>query len=219
MNDGGLNDKQFIAIALIIVLCGFAIFFHDYFMTKKTETFESMSLLLTQEPSVVYENEEGTTTAPRTHGDPSGKVKKQKGVTYNYAGRIKIPKIKLNRGFLKYGQRGNNVNQNVAVMGGSHYPNVENSNFILASHSGSGWNAFFNNVDRLKNGDYAYIDYAGREYKYQMFKRYSDRKRDSRITIYYYGDGKFLTLVTCKKPDYRTYYLVTVFRLVSEKEV
>lgn len=218
MNEGNLNDKQFITIALIIVFCGIAILGHDYFMGKKNETYQSMSLLLTQEPSIVYQDENGTTTTPRANGDPSGKVIKKKGVSYKYVGRIKIPKIRLDRGFLKYGQSGNNVNQNVAVLGGSSYPSTENSNLILASHSGSGWNAWFNNLDRLKKGDYAYIHYGGKKYKYQLFKVYSDRKRDRRINTYYYGDGKYLTLVTCKKPDYRTFYLVSVFRLVSETE-
>lgn len=219
MNNGGLNDKQFIAIALIIVICGIAIIGYDYIMSKKNETYESMSILMTQEPTLVYETEDGTSTVRRTTGDPSGKVKKKKGIVYNYVGRIKIPKINLNKGFLKYGQSGNNVNQNVSVMGGSTYPDQENSNLILASHSGSGWNAFFNYVDRLSKKDIAYITYGGKQYKYEMFKRYKDDKRDSRINIYNYGDGKYLTLVTCKKPDYRTYYLVTVFRLIDETEI
>ena len=217
MNEGGLNDKQFIAIVLIIVLCGIAIIGYDYFMEKKATTYESMSILLSDEPAVVYETEDGSSTVPRINGDTSGKVKKNKKVTYNYIGRIMIPKIKLDRGFLKYGQSGNNVDQNVTVLKGSSYPDVENSNLLLASHSGSGWNAYFNKIDKLKKGDYAYITYGGKKYTYQMFKRYKDKKSDKRITIYNYGNGKFLTLVTCRKPDYRKYYQVTVFRLIKEE--
>ena len=154
MGEYKLNNKQFILIAIIIILCGIAIIGHDYFLSKKSKAYEEMSILLSQEP-------EGTETDPtdvetsvvnsptNSSNDPSGKVKKPK-VTYNYIGRLKIPAIKLNRGFVKYGTSGNNVNYNIAIMKGSDYPNVAGGNFILASHSGSGWNAYFNKLDQLK---------------------------------------------------------------------
>lgn len=218
MREGGLSNKQFIALALIIVLCGIAIISYDYVMKEKNETYENMSLLLSEEPSIVYKTSDGQSTTIRTSGDTSGKVKQKKGVTYKYVGRIKIPKINLNKGFLKRGQSGNNVDQNVTVLKGSRFPDKKNSNLILASHSGSGWNAYFNNIDRLKKGSIAYIEYGGKTYEYQMIKKYKDKKRDGKVTIYNYGEGKYLTLITCKKPDYRTYYLVEVFRLTKEIE-
>ena len=103
MKSNGLNDKQFITVALVIILCGIAILGHDYFMAKRAGVYNDMSILLSQEPEVVERVNRSVSVS-----DTSGKVKKI-NTTYNYVGRIKIPKINLNRGFLKYGQRGNNV--------------------------------------------------------------------------------------------------------------
>jgi len=219
MNDGGLNNKQFVTIAIIIIICGFLIIGHDYFMAKRSKAYENMSILLSQEPEIVEqvneESEETVSVITKSEGDTSGKVKK-KNVSYNYVGRLKIPKISLNRGFVKYGQRGNNVNQNIAVMKGSSYPTSEDSHLILAAHSGSGWNAFFTKIDKLKVGDSAYITYAGKQYKYKLVKVYKDKKSDGQVTLYRHSSKKALTLVTCSRPDFKKYYLVLNFELVEE---
>lgn len=222
MGENKLNNKQFVFIAIIIVLCGIAIIGHDYFLGKKSKAYEEMSILLSEEPEAVEPVNSDTTRVVTNNAsntnDPSGKVKKS-NVTYNYVGRLKIPAISLNKGFVKYGTSGNSVHQNVAIMSGSKYPNVENSNFILAAHSGSGWNAFFTNLDKLKKGALAYVTYQGKEYSYKLTKIYSDKKSDGKITIQKANGKKQLILVTCKRPDYRTYYLVLLFELVDEKDI
>ncbi len=212
MNGDGLTNKQFITIALIIVICGIAIVGHDYFMAKRAGVYEDMSILLSQEPEMVEDQGDGTT---RVVGDTSGKVKK-KNVTYNYAGRLKIPDIGLNRGFMKYGQSGNNVDQNIAVMQGSTYPDDRYSHMIIAGHSGSGWNAFFTDLDKLSLGAFAYITYNGKEYKYELIRIHKDKQSDGGIDVYRHSSKKHLTLVTCSRPDFHTYYLVLTFELVSE---
>ena len=63
-------------------------------------------------------------------------------------------------------------------MAGSKYPDQESSNFIIAAHSGSGWNAFFTKLDRLKYGNMAYVTYNGKEYSYKLNRIYSDSKGD-----------------------------------------
>lgn len=236
MGEDKLTSKQFVAIALIIILCGVAIIGHDYFLAKRSKAYEEMSILLSQEPEAVepIENEPNssrvitntnTSTSRNTRSssrnntsDPSGRVTKST-FTYNYIGRLKIPSINLNRGFVRYGTSGNNVNQNIAIMAGSSYPNVKNSNFIIAGHNGSGWNAYFTNIDKLKLGSMAYVTYNGKEYSYILKKIYSDPKRDGKVTIYKTNNKKHLTLITCKRPDYRKYYLVLVFELVQEKDM
>ena len=242
MGEDKLSNRQFVLIALIIIICGIAILGHDYFLSKKSNAYESMSILLSQEPegtepdtvdpdvSVVTttdnsndsssnnSNNSNNSNSSNSSGDTSGRVKKVRR-TYNYVGRLKIPKIRLNRGFVKYGTTGNNVNQNVAIMRGSSYPSTENSNFILAAHNGSGWNAFFTNVDKLVIGDMAYVTYDGKQYSYKLVKRYKDPKGDRRATIYRIGNNKQLTLVTCKRPDYKKYYLVLIFELTDEKDI
>lgn len=229
MKEDGLNNKQFVFIALVIVLCGIAIIGHDYFLAKRAKAYEDMSIILSQEPEQVepVANEPNTSrvvtnsnsSRRRSNGnDPSGKVK-QYSFTYNYVGRLKIPAIGLNRGFVKYGAFGNNVDQNIAIMRGSHYPDEAESNFIIAAHSGTGWNAFFTNLDRLKIGKMAYVTYNGKQYNYRLKKIYSDPKKDGKVTIHRTTDKKQLTLITCKRPDYIRYYLVLVFELTSENDI
>ena len=226
MGEDKLSNRQFVLIALIIIICGIAILGHDYILSKRSGAYESMSILLSQEPEgTVADSTEPDVSVTTTNnadnnsnGDTSGKVKKS-NVTYNYVGRLKIPKIRLNRGFVKYGTAGNNVNQNVAIMRGSSYPSTENSNFILAAHNGSGWNAFFTNIDKLVLGDMAYVTYSGKQYSYKLVKRYKDPKSDGKATIYRIGNKKQLTLLTCKRPDYKKYYLVLVFELTDERDI
>ena len=218
MNKKGLSDKQFLIICIIIIICGIGIVGRDYFLMKKAGVYEEMSILLSDHPGLA-EEETSDTTVVTTTGDTSGRVEKETGVTYNYAGRLKIPSIGLNRGFLKYGQSGNNVDQNVAVMKGSTYPTDKYSHLILAAHNGSGWNAFFTKIDQLKLNSLAYITYEGKEYKYKLVRIGQDRQSDGGITLYRNSSKKHLTLVTCKRPDYRTYYLVLTFELVEEYNI
>lgn len=215
MKDGKLNNRQFVTIAIIIMLCGIAIVGHDYFMAKRANAYEKMSILLSQEPEYVDNSNDRDNTS--SSGDTSGKVKKKK-VTYNYVGRLKIPSINFNRGFVAYGSSGNNVDQNIAILKGSTYPNIAYSNFILAGHNGSRWNAFFSNLDKVKLGDKAYVTYKGKEYRYSLVKRYKDRQGDG-VTLYRHSNKKHLTLITCSRPDYKTYYLVLVFELFEEKDI
>ena len=213
----GLTNRQFVTLALIIMLCGLAIVGKDYFLSKKVKAYEEMSILLSQEIDEVVEDPEEPEEAVEVindNGDTSGKVKKA-NVTYNYIGRLIIPDINLNRGFVAYGTSGNDVNQNIAIMGGSKYPDEDNSNFILAAHNGTGWNAFFTNIDKLNSGALAYVDYQGTQYVYKLTRVYSDLKSDGEVTIYN-NDNKQLTLITCKRPDYRKYYLVLVFDIEYE---
>ena len=219
----GLNDKQFIAIALIIIISGIAILGHDYFLSKKNSVYEEMSILLSQEPEevqpVIDQGSGNGRNATRVSGDTSGRVKRETNVTYKYVGRLKIPKIGLNKGFVGLGKRGNNVDQNIAIMSGSKMPNRKNSHLIIAAHNGSGWNAFFTKVDRLKINDKAYITYKGKKYTYKLKRIRKDRKGDGEISIASNTGKKMLTLVTCARPDYKRYYLVLTFELVSETTI
>ena len=226
MNNGNLSNKQFITIALIIVICGIAILGHDYFLSKRSKVYEDMSIMLSEEPDGVVETGDSDVSQRvnssnnnnRSDGDTSGRVKK-KNYTYNYVGRLKIPSINLNRGFVSYGETGNNVDQNIAIMKGSVYPSEPGSNFIIAAHNGSGWNAYFTNIDKLKIGDKAYVTYKGKQYNYKLVKTYKDPKSDRAVKVLRYSNNKQLTLITCKRPDYKKYYLVLIFELTDEVQL
>ena len=122
MNSDGLTNKQFVTIALIIVLCGIAILGHDYFMAKRAGVYEDMSI-------------------------------------------------------------------------------------------------FFTNLDKLSLGAFAYITYNGREYKYELIRIHKDKQDDGGIDLYRHSSKKHLTLVTCSRPDFHTYYLVLTFELVTEYNI
>ena len=231
-----LNNRQFVTIAIIIVLFGISIIGHNYFLAKRSKAYEDMSIILSQEPEIMEEitddtsrvidsdnnnNNNNNSNNRRNNtsaGDTSGRVKRVH-YTYNYIGRLKIPAIRLNRGFVKYGTAGNNVDQNITIIKGSQYPTKDESNFILAGHNGSGWNAYFTNIDKLQIGAKAYVTYSGKQYCYKLVKRYKDPKSDGAVDVQRYSNKKQLTLITCKRPDYKRYYLVLLFELVNEKDL
>ena len=138
MNEGKLNNRQFVMIALLIVLCGIAIIGHDYFMAKRANAYEKMSIMLSQEPEYVEDVSNSNNSS--SSGDTSGRVKK-KNVTYK-----------------------------------------------------------------------------GKQYSYSLVKKYKDRQGDG-VTLYRHSAKEQLTLITCSRPDYQTYYLVLVFELTNEKEI
>ena len=117
-------------------------------------------------------------------------------VTNEYIGYLNIPKINLTKGFLSKNAPDNNVDKNLYTVPGSSYPDVESGNLILAGHSGTGWNAFFNDLYKLKKGDYAYITYKNKKYAYKIVNIYKQDKVGT-IAIYRNYDKTTLTLVTC----------------------
>lgn len=107
-------------------------------------------------------------------------------------GYIGIPKINLNQIFLN----NNNVDKNITVIEPSEYPDVENSLLILAGHSGTGAQAYFNNLYKLGKGEKIYISYNGKKYEYSIIDIYYQEKT-GKINIYRYPDTTMLVLVTC----------------------
>ena len=48
------------------------------------------------------------------------------------------------------------------IINGSNYPTKKNGNMIIAGHSGTGWNSFFNDLYELPLEDEAIIDYKNK---------------------------------------------------------
>ena len=259
----GLNNKQFIVITLVIMLCGIAIFGRDYVQTKMQNAKEQMIIAMTDEeaPEYLTEDEENTTEEPNESStldenensslddngtntnssnntnntnnnnstttnpnDTSGRVKKKKTNKSAYVGRIKIPKIGLNKGFVEskggLGNMNKCVDYNVCAFSGSDsYPNRDGTHLILGAHNGSRWNAFFNRIEQLKVGDKAYIDYKGKRYKYKLVETYKDAKGDYAISFHVNNANKQLSLFTCASPNYNRYYSVLSFKLTSEENL
>lgn len=172
-----LNNKQFVTVALIIILMGVAILGRDYFELKRMRVYEQMSVVLSEptDPQPIEEDDPDpyptpVVTPPPVSGDepstpsepeePQPRQERRPTIVYNYVGRLIIPKIKLNQGFLKVNDKGNTIEKNVAVVPGSEYPTIEGGNLILAAHNGSATkpNTFFRNIDKLVKGDLAAVN-------------------------------------------------------------
>lgn len=124
-------------------------------------------------------------------------------ITNDYIGYLIIPKINFTKGFLDNRSEENDVDKNLLVVNGSNYPDVDKGNFIIAGHSGTGWNSFFNDLYKLNVGDTAYISYKNKKYIYQITNIYTQPKV-GKIAIYRDYTKTTLTLITCTNNDSTT---------------
>ena len=141
-------------------------------------------------------------------------VKEKKYISYNYIGKIQIDKINLNRGFLDINSPYNNVSRNVTVIEKSSYPDVENGNLILAAHSGSSQVAYFDDLNKLSNGDNVYVYYKNIKYIYKITNNYSEKKTGS-IVIKKDSDESVIVLTSCSKSN--TKQLVYIGKLIGKE--
>lgn len=125
------------------------------------------------------------------------KNKENKLINYNYVAVIEIPMINLKKGLVSKDSNYNNVNYNIEILDESDMPNIENGNFILAGHSGSGRLAFFKRLNELKLGDETYIYFNGIKYIYKVTNIYDIEKTGTAIVKRNYSTTT-LTMITCR---------------------
>lgn len=124
-------------------------------------------------------------------------------VTNDYIGYLTIPKINLTKGFLDKRSEENDVDKNLLVVDGSDYPDKERGNFIIAGHSGTGWNSFFNDLYKLNIGDTASVSFKNKKYTYSIVNIYTQPKI-GKLAIYRDYEKTTLTLITCTNNDSTT---------------
>ena len=124
-------------------------------------------------------------------------------VDNGYIGYLNISKINLNKGFVNKNSEENNVDKNIMVIQESSYPDVDKGNLIIAGHSGTGWNAYFNDLYKLQVGDMATVQYKNKKYNYKIVNIYKQKKVGT-IAIYRDYNKTTLTLVTCTNNDSST---------------
>ena len=115
----------------------------------------------------------------------------------DYIGILKIPKIKLEKGFYDIESSKNNVNQNIEILSSSTMPNEENSLLAIAGHSGNSNRAFFTDLNLLTLNDEIFIYYNNSRYTYKVKDIYNT-SRNGIIDIYK-EDGNYLVLTTCNE--------------------
>ena len=137
------------------------------------------------------------------------------GAEYTTVAVIEIPKINLKNGFLNLGSRYNDVSYNVTVINGSTFPDQENSNLILAAHSGNCYICYFDKLYKLQNDDLAYISYNNKKYTYKLVKTYEVEKT-GKVAIYKDSNKSGLVLITCTRNS-DTKQSVYIFDLIDKQ--
>lgn len=132
-----------------------------------------------------------------------------------YIGILEIPSISFKRGFVAKNDKSNNISENIQILKESDMPDVENGNFIIAGHSGSGRLAFFKNLHCIKFNDLIYVYYNQVKYTYKVVDFYIEPKVGN-IHIYRNKEKTTLTLTTCNQ-DKRDSQIVIISELVDSK--
>lgn len=221
-----------IIISVLVIFIGFCIISSTYFNTKKNEVFDDMNKLLYEQivsldelEEVSENNNETIVNEPIAEEEPKKAQEEiptttttttKSVIDYSkyYVGYLKIPSINLEHGFLDKTSKYNNVNKNIYVHPTSSYPDVEKSNLILASHSGTSSISYFKNLYKLKINDDVYVNYKNKNYHYVVRRIYKDSK-DGTVAIRRDYDTTTLTLITCTKND-KTTQTIYICELVNE---
>ena len=181
-------------ISALMLIIGCFFLSYNYIQSKKIVAYDYMS-------NVFYNGEEIITITEEEQGhEPIIEEEEEGEVTNDYIGYLTIPKINLTKGFLDKRSPENHVDKNILVVNGSNYPNVERGNFIVAGHSGTGWNAFFNDLYKLGIDDIAEVTYKNKKYTYKIVNIYKQPKVGN-IAIYRDYTKTTLTLITCTNFD------------------
>lgn len=191
-----------------MITFGITLLSNNYVKTKREEAFNDMNLILLD--SYLEEKNEEDLTNEIIESNPIEEPKEEENntppnnepkVEYEpYIGVLKIPKINLERGFYDKKSGLNNVDYNILFHSKSDYPDKENGNVILASHSGTSSISYFKNLYLLEKNDIAYLTYNGKTYTYKIVNIYYEAK-DGDVAIYRNNKKSTLTLITCTKDD------------------
>lgn len=205
-----LSDKQLIKIGILGVVVGIAIISSSYFSSKRDFAYEYMynelfaSNKITEENiTATEEKKEETKPVKKEEKKKETKKKEKKSKSNYYIGKLEIPKIGLDRGFVSKNSKDNNVDKNITIIKESQFPNVKGGNFIIAGHSGTGPLAYFNDLYKLKKGDRIYVHYKDKKYAYKIVNIYKQKKTGT-IKIYRNKKKTTLTLVTCTNNNKNT---------------
>ena len=199
------NYKEIIILGVILITFGITLMSNNYIKTRREEAFNNMNLLLLESFKVENITEEEKVTEEVTEEENIQEEVVDNTVNNKidyepYIGILKIPKINLERGFYDKNSSLNNVDYNILFHSNSNYPNEENGNVILASHSGTSSISYFKNLYLLEEEDLAYITYQNTLYTYKVKNIYYEEK-DGNVAIYRDINKNILTLITCTKND------------------
>ncbi len=183
-------------IGTIIIMIGGFFLSYNYINSKKIMAYDYMNNVFFTEANENGIEEENiisdSDTASDIIVDPN-----------QYIGTLVIDKIGFNKGFYPKESEYNDVDKNLLLVKEADYPNVEKGNLIIAGHSGTAWNSFFNDLYKLATGDTAKVIFNNKTYTYKFVNIYKAPKVGN-ISIYRNQNRTTLTLVTCTNFDKTT---------------
>ncbi|MCI8346417.1 MAG: sortase [Bacilli bacterium] len=142
-------------------------------------------------------------------------VESKKESSYNYIAILEIPRIKLKRGLVAINDKNNNVNRNIEIIKGSDMPDIENGNFVLASHSGYSNISYFRNLNKMQLNDFVHVYYNGEKFNYKITNIY-DVEKTGQVSISKKNNTNTLTLITCR---HNTNKQIVIIAELTSKEV
>ena len=202
-----------ITLSILFTLAGLCLIFYSYFAGIKSNLFNYKNIKLMEQQVLITESldEVSDVDLEGLYVDPEDSLAADK--VNNYIGYLEVPDVGIKRGFVSLDSKYNSVSYNVMLIKGSTMPDVKNGNLILAAHRGNSSVSFFDKLYKLVDGAYAYVNYQGKVYKYQLKNRYYENK-DGILTIKRNAEASTLTLITCTRND-KTTQTVFIFELVS----
>ncbi len=205
-----IRKTKIIIISMYILgLIGLGLISYNYILSKVHLTFETVNLQLygNKEPKEIntesttqqYQNQEKNQTNTNDNENNNSTVQFKNTLNTNqYIAYLEIPKINLKQGLLNLNDSNNNVDKNIQTIYPSAWPDKENSNLILASHSGNSRISYFKNLYKLTVNDNVYIYYKNIKYTYKITNTYNTPK-NGEIPIYRNTNKTTITLITCTK--------------------
>ena len=195
--------------SLLLIIIGIGIIVCKYFYEYNLEQEETTKIDIFLNEQTDVENETSSLASSFSNKNEKSSSQSNEG----FIAVLEIPKIDLKKGIYSINSKNNNVDKNIMLLNESDMPDVINGNFILAGHSGTGYNAYFKDLKKLELGDSAYIYYKNNKYKYNLIDKYEVEKTGKALIIKD-SDISALTLITCK--DKEDKQLVFIFELEVE---
>ena len=181
----------FLIIGLLFIILGFFFILFDYLSNNYQEVIEQKALedFYIEESEV---NDEVTISQEKEKKISTKKVEK-----INYIATIKIPKINLTKGLVDPSSYMNNIKYGIQILDGSSMPDIDKSNLILASHSGTARISYFKDLDKLSISDKVIINYKNNIYTYKVVRKY-DIDKNGKANLIYNKNKNNLILITCR---------------------
>ena len=185
-------------IGTIIIIIGGFFLSYNYIMTKKVMVYEYMN-------NVFYAkgNENDVSVEEENINNSDQGIDESEMDPNQYIGYLEIPKLNFKKGFYPKNSELNDVDKNLLLVKESSYPNVSKGNLIIAGHSGTAWNSFFNDLYKLSVGDETKVIFNNKTYTYKIVNIYKAPKV-GQIAVYRNKNRTTLTLVTCTNNDSTT---------------